>query len=97
MKRSSFYILIFGLLALLAGTTVMGARTWDDDSRQRKADYIFLEAQNAYSANEYNRYIALIRRAHELDSANIDIAGEWGMVTLNFNNLDSVTRAKAYN
>lgn len=97
MKRSSFYILIFGILALLAGTTVMGARTWDDDSRQRKADYIFLEAQNAYSANEYNRYIALIRRAHELDSANIDIAGEWGMVTLNFNNLDSVTRAKAYN
>lgn len=66
-------------------------------SRSDKADYLFLEAQNAYQNNEFDRYIQLVRHAYATDSTDIDIAGEWAFMVLADDNTDEVTAEKAYN
>ncbi len=66
-------------------------------SRSDKADYLFLEAQDAYSNNQYDRYVQLVRHAYATDSTDIDIAGEWAFMTLANENTDQATAEKAYN
>lgn len=69
---------------------------WDRESRSRKAEYIFLEAQSAYSEGIYDKYVTMIDRAYALDSTDVDIAGEWGLLTIIDDNADSASREKAY-
>ncbi len=68
---------------------------WDDDARRRKAEYLFLEGQNAYLLQDYDRYAALTQRAFDLDSADYDIAFGWGNLMMALN-MDSATTARAY-
>lgn len=95
MKRLPLHILLVAAAAMLAACLAAGARSWEDESRSRKADYVFMEAQNAFAHEDYGAFLSLIRRAYELDSTDIDIAGEWGMAMLSFDP-DSARQAKAY-
>lgn len=78
MRRSASSYIVIALLVLLA-STVGAARRWDDESRSRKADYIFVEAQNAFNHEDFASYLTLLQHAYDLDSSDIDIAGEWAM------------------
>ncbi len=69
---------------------------WDQDARQRKAQYLFLEGQNAYLLDEYDRYAAMMKRAYQLDSADKDIAYGWANVMMAISSTDSATYARAY-
>ncbi len=83
-------------LAALTGPWASAKSDWDKEARHRKAEYIFLEAQSAYSESTYDKYLSMIDRAYALDSSDVDIAGEWGLITLIDENADSATTEKAY-
>lgn len=72
------------------------AALWDDNAKTRKAEYLFLESENAYEMGEYDRYAALIQRAYELDSADLDIAYGWGTMMMATFPQDSLVNVKAY-
>lgn len=91
-------------LAIILAMTLTAVWSWAtagndalSKSRSDKADYLFLEAQNAYSNNEYDRYVQLVRHAYATDSTDIDIAGEWAFMTLADENTDQASAEKAYN
>lgn len=83
-------------LATTAGPWAYAKDDWDRDARKRKAEYLFLEAQSAYSEGTYDKYVTLIDRAYELDSTDVDIAGEWGLLTLIDDGSDATSKEKAY-
>lgn len=91
---------ILSLIAFAVAASMAAAFAAPHDSEadraRKKADYIFLEGQNAYNTDRIDDYIFLTRRAFELDSANIDIAAEWSTVELARNGGDSATVARAY-
>lgn len=69
---------------------------WDTQAAKRKAELAFLEGQNRYGQQKYDDYALLMLRAHELDSADLDIAAEWGQATLMLRSNDSAASEKAY-
>ncbi len=83
-------------LAASIGSWASAKTDWDREAQRRKAEYIFLEAQSAYSDGSYDRYLSMVDRAYALDSTDVDIAGEWGMITLIDDNADSAMMEKAY-
>lgn len=97
MRRLPSIILCAALPALILLSVASGARDWDNESQSRKADYIFIEAQNALANEDLSTYITLMLRAYELDSTDVDIAGEWGVTTLGVGVADSAMQDKAYN
>ena len=89
------------LLALTAASAFISSDAWGKTSYEtsaadNKADYIFLEAQSAYSDGDIDKYIALIERAYSLNPGDADISGEWAMLSLLDENLDSVHTENAY-
>lgn len=86
------------LLTLTAsiGSLASAKDDWEQDARHRKAEYMFLEAQSAYSESTYDKYVTMIDRAYDLDSSDVDIAGEWGLLTLIDDNAEMASREKAY-
>lgn len=87
--------IIFAIV-LAAASSVVGNDPVSK-SRSDKADYLFLEAQNAYQLNEYDRYIQLVRHAYATDSSDLDIAGEWAFMTLADEATSDADAEKAYN
>ena len=91
---------ILSLIAFAVAASMAAAfaapRDSDAERLRKKADYLFLEGQNAYNTDRIDDYIFLTRRAFELDSTNIDIAAEWSTVELARNGNDSATVARAY-
>lgn len=69
---------------------------WDTQAAKRKAEVAFLEGQNRYGQQRFDDYAMLMLRAHELDSADLDIAAEWGQATLMLRANDSAASEKAY-
>lgn len=88
------------LLGLIVVACVMSwarkGADWDVEAQKRKAEYIFLEAQNKYGLGELGDYVMLSNRAYELDSNDLDIGYEWGMVMLVNKSADSVSIEQAY-
>ncbi len=83
-------------IAASVGSLASAKTDWDQEAQRRKAEYIFLEAQSAYSESTYDKYLSMIDRAYALDSTDVDIAGEWGLITLIDENADSAMTEKAY-
>ncbi len=83
-------------LASWIGANAYNEADWDAEAAQRKASYIFLEAQDAYEQDEYDRHVALTIRAYQLDSADLDIVYGWGKMVMAVNPGDSMRTAKAY-
>lgn len=75
---------------------VAGSPGWDEKARQRKAEYYFLESQNYYGRDIVDTYVPMLERAHELDSADLDIAMDYGMLSMVAFDLDSASYERAY-
>lgn len=80
--------IVFGVTA--------GAPDWDDKARERKAEYYFLESQNYYGRDIMDTYVAMVERAYQLDSADLDIAMDRGLLSMVAYDLDSVSYERAY-
>lgn len=89
------------LIALLiaAGTLLSFAArpSAGSEGDRRKAEYIFLEAANAFTENRFDDYYMLLRRASSLDPADPFIAGALAEIQLANNTADSSTIEDAYN
>lgn len=96
MKRTSTYI----ILALLVGAgTLMawaGKPSGTSEADRRKAEYIFLEATNAFTDSRFDDYYMLLRRASELDPADPFIAGSLAEIKLADGASDSIVLEDAY-
>lgn len=83
-------------LASWLGANAYNEADWDAEAARRKAGYIFMEAQDAYEQDEFDRHVVLTVRAYQLDSADLDIAYGWGKMVMAVNPDDSLRTAKAY-
>ena len=86
MKRHIAIIAI----ALLALTAIAGKKETDKKSvplaDKRKAEYIFVEAQQQKLKNNYDAFYDLLAYAHEIDPDNTAISFYMGMCLLRMNN-----------
>ncbi|MCM1450101.1 MAG: tetratricopeptide repeat protein [Clostridiales bacterium] len=73
------------LPVILFGIPIFGlqAKTdWQTDARQRKADYIFMEAQRQLAVDNADAYFELMRRAYELNPAETSVGHDLGFYLL---------------
>ncbi|MBR5685122.1 MAG: tetratricopeptide repeat protein [Muribaculaceae bacterium] len=86
MKR---YFTIF-IMAVLALTAMAGKKEPATKvvslADQRKAEYIFMEAQKQKLDNNYDAFYDLLAYAHEVDSTNTAVSFYMGMCLLKMNN-----------
>ncbi|MDE5929670.1 MAG: hypothetical protein K2H03_04250, partial [Muribaculaceae bacterium] len=75
-------IALLALGALILGLSAMArpkkADGWETRAARAKAEYIFLEAQNAYNQQDYSLYGRLLQRAFEADSSDLSLGSELG-------------------
>jgi len=76
---------------VLVAITVMAGKKESSPSAvsltdQRKAEYIFMEAQKYKMSNNYDAFYELLAHAHEIDSTNTAISFYMGMCLLKMNN-----------
>jgi len=79
------------LTIVLVAITVMAGKKESSPSAvsltdQRKAEYIFMEAQKYKMSNNYDAFYELLAHAHEIDSTNTAISFYMGMCLLKMNN-----------
>lgn len=86
-------IIVAAGIAFLA---LAGSPGWDERARQRKAEYYFLEAQNYWGRGVSDTYVGMLGQAYDLDSADLDIAMDWGLLSIAAFNLDSASYERAY-
>ena len=86
MKRHLAIITI----AILALTAIAGkkepAKKTVSPADQRKAEYIFMEAQKQKLDNNYDAFYELLAHAHEIDPSNTAISFYMGMCLIKMNN-----------
>ncbi|MDE6564943.1 MAG: tetratricopeptide repeat protein [Muribaculaceae bacterium] len=94
-RKHTSYILA---LLLAAGTLLSFAAkpTAGTDADKRKAEYLFLEAANAYTEARYDDYFMLLRHAAALDPEDAFIAGALAEMKLANSASDSLTMEEAY-
>ncbi len=100
MRFNLLYVPLVAIAACMASTAVSfytsAKNNVGKNAAADKADFIFLEAQSAYSDGDLDKYISLIERAFSLNPNDVDIAGEWAMLSLMDENLDSAQAEKSY-
>ena len=83
------HIAIF-VIALLALSAIAGKKETTDHvvslADQRKAEYIFMEAQKQKLNDNYDAFYELLAHAHEIDPGNTAISYYMGMCLLRMNN-----------
>lgn len=94
-RKHTSYILA---ILIAAGTMLSFAAkpTAVTDADRRKAEYLFLEAANAYTEARYDDYFMLLRRAAALDPEDSFIAGALAEMQLANSASDSLTMEEAY-
>ena len=87
MKRYTTFIII-ALTTLVVGAANKSDTTAKTVSLadQRKAEYIFMEAQNQKNKDNYDAYYDLLNYAHEIDPTNTAISFYMGMCLIRMNN-----------
>lgn len=70
---------------------------WSEDARQRKAEYIYMEALRQNALDNEDAYFELMNRAYELDSTNSDVGFYIGYYKLAISNKDSLLFNQGYN
>lgn len=90
--------LLMGIIAAagIVFWAAAGAPDWDEKASERKAEYYFLESQNFYGRDIVDGYVTMLERAYELDSADMDIAMDYGLISMVVFDLDSVSYERAY-
>ena len=86
--------ILSALLVLLLANQAMAGGT-DPDTDASKAEYIFLEAQNLKSRDDYASYYDLMRYAHQLDSTNSTISFYVGLSMLSMEDANEATAEQA--
>lgn len=73
-------ISVLALLAIVCGRPVMAERKldWKAGAQERRADYIFLEAQRQLALDNTDAYYELISRAYELNPAESSVGHDLG-------------------
>lgn len=66
------------------------------DSRQKKADYLFMEAASAYNRGDYEQSYLLLRHANAIQPADPYIAGKLAEMDLALPTADSATVERSY-
>lgn len=94
-RKYTSYILT---LLIAAGTLLSFAAkpTATTDADRRKAEYLFMEAANAYTEARYDDYFMLLNRAAALDPSDPFIAGALAEIKLANSTSDSLTMEGAY-
>lgn len=78
MKISRIRIVLAGVVALTAVIAVSAKTTWADGAEQRRADYIFGEAQRQLALDHNDAYYELIKRAYELNPTESSVGHDLG-------------------
>ncbi|MDE6098370.1 MAG: tetratricopeptide repeat protein [Muribaculaceae bacterium] len=80
-------IVLLVIAAIIIGASALArpkkSDGWETRAARQKADYIFLEAQNAYNQQDYSLYGRLLQRAFETDSSDLSLGaqlGQWQIV-----------------
>lgn len=101
-RRDSHKLLVAAAAVLVAAISVVSAfaarkaSSAASEEARLKAEYIFLEAADAYESERYDDYYMLLRRAHALDPSDVYIAGAMGEIELVSSMTDSMGRERAY-
>ena len=87
MKRYTLFIIItFTALVAFAANKNEPVKKTVSLADQRKAEYIFMEAQNQKMNENYDAFYDLLARAHEIDPNNTAISFYLGMCLIRMNN-----------
>lgn len=80
MRLHRIALLTLGALIVALGALARSkkADNWEARANRAKADYIFLEAQNAYNQENYSLYGRLLQRAFDTDSSDLGLGAELG-------------------
>ncbi|MDE7472880.1 MAG: tetratricopeptide repeat protein [Muribaculaceae bacterium] len=72
-------------------------KRWSDGASQRRADYIFMEAQRQQALDNNDAYYDLLKRAYELNPAETSVGHDLGFYTvvLNQSNPDKIEEGLA--
>lgn len=87
------------IVALVLSLTVSMSATkvqWREEAANRKADYIFMEAQRQNALDNEDAYFELLNRAYELAPSNSDVGFYLGYFKLALSNSDSVLFHQGY-
>ena len=93
-KYTSYILTLLIAAGTLLSFAAKPAATTDAD--RRKAEYLFLEAANAYTEARYDDYFMLLNRAATLDPSDPFIAGALAEIKLANSTSDSLTMEGAY-
>ncbi len=93
-KYTSYILTLLIAAGTLLSFAAKPAATTDAD--RRKAEYLFLEAANAYTEARYDDYFMLLNRAAALDPSDPFIAGALAEIKLANSTSDSLTMEGAY-
>lgn len=93
-KYTSYILTLLIAAGTLLSFAAKPAATTDAD--RRKAEYLFLEAANAYTEARYDDYFMLLKRAAALDPSDPFIAGALAEIKLANSTSDSLTMEGAY-
>lgn len=93
-KYTSYILTLLIAAGTLLSFAAKPAATTDAD--RRKAEYLFMEAANAYTEARYDDYFMLLNRAAALDPSDPFIAGALAEIKLANSTSDSLTMEGAY-
>ncbi len=88
-SRSLFALPAGIIIAVVAGLFASARSHWDRDAVQRKADYIYLEAQTRDAEGESDAAYDLMREAHRLNPSDRTVAYELARFLLPMSDRDS--------
>lgn len=81
MKYKLLYLLLLTVL-MVQGTTALGKSSWNGQADQRRADYIYMEAQRQLAVDNTDAYFELLRRAYALNPRESSVGHDLGFYLL---------------
>lgn len=91
------YAVLVPVAMLLLAFSAPAKVKWADHADERKADYLFMEAQRQNALGNNDAYYELLNRSYELDSSSSDVGFLLGYYKLMVAGEDSVTFQSGYN
>lgn len=96
-KHNFCAVAIFVALVLSLTISMSAAKVqWREEAANRKADYIFMEAQRQNALDNEDAYFELLNRAYELAPSNSDVGFYLGYFKLALSNSDSALFHQGY-
>lgn len=85
-------------VCLMGGLSALGSgKAGITDQERRKAQYIFIEAQNQKSQGRLDAYYDLLKQAHDIDSTNTSVSFYLGYCLLTMENMTKDRAEKGLN